>query len=83
MSKGKSNVKLNGEAVKKYLASRGMSQPRFAAELNINYSHLYRLVKGERGMGIKLFLSLQRYCEKRGLNCEEFIIEEDGCVDKR
>ncbi len=80
MGRRKSKIKLNGEAIKKYLRSRGISLPRLAADLDINYSHLYRLVKGEKNVGIMCFMNLQKYFDSKGLNYKDYIVdlEEKG-----
>ena len=46
---------------------------RFARELGIDPSHLYRYINTGIGGGKKLIGALMKYCMKKGLNFEEYI----------
>ncbi len=68
-------LSLNAEALNRHLESRGISKRKLAMILDIDYSHLYRLEIGQRNVGMKVYYSLQKYCERKGLNVKDYILE--------
>lgn len=46
---------------------------RFARELGIDPSHLHRFITSDVGGGKKLVGSVIKYCQKNGLNFEDYI----------
>ncbi|AZR72356.1 hypothetical protein BBF96_02475 [Anoxybacter fermentans] len=66
-------MRLNVEKVGKMLKERGWSEVMFARKLNLDYSYVYRVMRGERGVGKKFLAGLMKFCEKEGLNFKDFI----------
>jgi hypothetical protein len=46
---------------------------RFARELGVDPSHLYRFLKTGVGGGKKILMSVIKYCKVNGLDFEEYI----------
>lgn len=57
--------------------ARGWSIPELAAHLRINYSYLFRILKGQKQGGAKLFAGIYLLCQQEGLDMEDFILMED------
>jgi transcriptional regulator with XRE-family HTH domain len=66
-------MKLNEEAIRQLLESRGWSEVTFARLLHLDYSYVYRVLRGERGIGKKFITGLLLLCEKEGLNFRGFV----------
>ena len=47
---------------------------RFARELGVDPSHLYRFLNTGVGGGKKILMSVIKYCKANGLNFEDYII---------
>lgn len=67
---------MNLEKLRELIQSRGWSEPQFARILQINYSFLYRVLRGERGAGKKFYNGMLRLCQREGLNIYDFIPEK-------
>ena len=46
---------------------------RFARELGVDPSHLYRYLNTGVGGGKKILMSVMKYCKDKGLNFEDYI----------
>lgn len=46
---------------------------RFAKELGVDPSHLYRYLNTGVGGGKKILMSVMKYCKNKGLNFEDYI----------
>lgn len=46
---------------------------RFARELGVDPSHLYRYIKTGIGGGKKIIMSVMKYCKEKGLDFEEYL----------
>ena len=46
---------------------------RFARELGVDPSHLYRFINSGVGGGKKIMMSVMKYCKMNGLNFEDYI----------
>jgi hypothetical protein len=46
---------------------------RFARELDVDPSHLYRFLNTGVGGGKKILMSLMRFCKNKGLDFDEYI----------
>lgn len=57
--------------------SRGWSEPMFARILGIDYSYLYRVMRGERKAGKKFISSMLRLCRHLNLDIYDFLNEEE------
>lgn len=67
-------MNLNKERTEKFLHDRGWSEVIFARMLDLDYSYVYRVMRGERGVGKKFIGGLMRLCEKEGLDFKDFVI---------
>lgn len=56
------------------MKSKGWSEGMFAHKLDVDYTYIYRVMRGERGIGKKLILGLMKFCEREGLNFADFVI---------
>lgn len=70
---------LNLEKTQNLLEERGWSEVMFARKLNLDYSYVYRVLRGQRGVGKKFLKGLLKLCERESLNFKEFIFLEDRC----
>jgi predicted transcriptional regulator len=66
-------MRLNRELTEKFLHDRGWSEVMFARKLNLDYSYVYRVMRGERGVGKKFLTGLMKLCDREGLNFKDFI----------
>ncbi len=66
-------MRLNREKTEQLLNSRGWSEVMFARKLDLDYSYVFRVMRGERGVGKKFLTGLIKLCEKEGLDFKEFI----------
>lgn len=66
-------MKLKRDKVKAYLSSRGWSDVLFAKKLGLDYSYVYRVLRGDRGIGKKFISGFLLLCEKEGLDYRDFI----------
>lgn len=69
-------MRLNLQRTEQLLMSRGWSEVTFARKLHLDYSYVYRVLRGERGVGRKFLKGLMLLCEREGLNFREFIFLE-------
>jgi len=46
---------------------------RFARELGVDPSHLYRFINAGVGGGKKILMSVMKYCKMNGLDFEDYI----------
>lgn len=46
---------------------------RFARELGVDPSHLYRFINSGVGGGKKILMSVMKYCKMNGLDFEDYI----------
>lgn len=67
-------MKVNITALKQLAETRKWSTPELANRLNIDYSYLFRILRGEKGGGAKLFAGIYRLCKEEGLSIDDFIM---------
>lgn len=67
-------MRLDIKSAKKLLEERGWSEVMFARKLGLDYSYVYRVMRGDRGVGKKFLTGLMKLCEKEGLNFRDYII---------
>lgn len=70
-------MKLKREKFQKLLDDRGWSELYLARKLGLDYSYVFRIMRGDRGIGKKFIGSLMKLCEKEGLNFRDFISLDD------
>lgn len=56
---------------------RGWSIPELAAHLQLDYSYLFRILKGQKTGGAKLFAGIYRLCQQEGLTMEDYVLWDD------
>lgn len=71
-------MRANISALTELAQTKGWGMPELAARLQIDYSYLFRLLKGQKKGGAKLLAGIYRLCQQEGLPLDKFIIFEDG-----
>lgn len=66
-------MRLNLEKTRELLKDRSWSEVIFARRLDLDYSYIYRVMRGKRGVGKKYLKGLLILCEEEGLNFKEYI----------
>ncbi|MCL6634596.1 MAG: helix-turn-helix domain-containing protein [Peptococcaceae bacterium] len=66
-------MEVNTEALLLLAKERGWSTPDLARRLGVDYSYLYRVIKGEKKGGSKLFTGLYILCKEEGLDFGKLI----------
>lgn len=71
--KGVAFLEVNIEALKALAKEKGWSTPELARRLGIDYSYLFRIIKGKKKGGSKLFTGIYKLCTEEGLDFEKLI----------
>lgn len=66
-------MKINITSLIKLAETEDWSIPELAAQLGVEYSYLYRVLKKEKNGGAKLFNGIYQLCKSKGLNIEDYI----------
>lgn len=66
-------MRLNREWTEQFLRQRGWSEVMFSRKLDLDYSYVYRVMRGERGVGKKFLTGLMKLSEREGLEFKDFI----------
>lgn len=66
-------MQLNLPAVENLIDGRGWTEVKFAQQLGLDYSYVYRVLRKERGIGKKFITGLMILCEKEGLEFKNFV----------
>lgn len=66
-------MKIKSAALIELAEKNGWSIPFLADELGIDYTYLFRILKGEKNGGSKVFSGLYQLCNKENLNIEDYI----------
>lgn len=66
-------MRLNIEAVSNVLKGKGWSEVMFARKLGLDYSYVYRIMRGERGIGNKFLTQFIKFCENEKLPFRSYI----------
>jgi transcriptional regulator with XRE-family HTH domain len=66
-------LEVNIEALKMLIKERDWSTPELARRLGVDYSYLFRVIKGKKKGGSKLFAGLYRLCAEEGLDFGKLI----------
>jgi transcriptional regulator with XRE-family HTH domain len=64
--------------LKKLMEEKGWSKKRFALELQIDCSYLYRILKGERNPGGKFISAIFEFCKKNNLSFDDYVFIKVG-----
>ena len=67
-------MKLDKKKVRKLLEERGWTNVILADKLGLDYSYIYRIMKGSRNIGKKFITNLMVFCEQEKLDFMDFII---------
>ncbi|AZR73794.1 hypothetical protein BBF96_10600 [Anoxybacter fermentans] len=67
-------MKLDINKIKELIKERGWNEVIFARNLNLDYSYVYRVMRGQRGIGVKFISELMKFCEREKLNFKDYII---------
>ena len=74
------HLKINTEQLKGLMKTKGWNTVELAKSLDMNYSYVYRVLKGERNAGGKFFSGLLALCKKENISFEQFVYV---CVNKK
>lgn len=66
-------MKVNIDALQKLADTKNWNYPYMAKRLGINYSYLFRIMRGEKTGGNKLFSGIYRLCQEEDLNIDDYI----------
>ena len=66
-------MQFNHEAFKELAESKGWTVRKLATKLELDYSHVYRVLNRQRGVGLKFISQLAKLCKKEGLNFTDFL----------
>lgn len=66
-------MKVNINALQILAENRNWSHPYLAKRLGINYSYLFRIMRGEKSGGNKLFSGIYRLCQEEELAIDDYI----------
>jgi predicted transcriptional regulator len=70
-------MKVNRSALMQLAETRNWSIPELAKRLGINYSYLYRVIRGEKQGGAKLWSGIYVLCKQEGLSIEDYVFMDD------
>lgn len=70
-------MEVNIEALKRMANEKGWSVPELAKRLGVDYSYLFRIIKGNKKGGYKLFIGLYKLCVEEGWDFNELIFLVD------
>lgn len=66
-------MQVNVKALTMLAAEKGWSTPELARRLGVNYSYLFRIIKGKKKGGAKVLSGLYNLCAEEGLDFKELI----------
>lgn len=66
-------MKLNIAMAEQLLESRGWSEVMFARKLGLDYTYIYRVMRGARNIGKKFLANFMKLCEREGLNFRDYV----------
>lgn len=67
-------MQANVAALLELAKARNWTRPELARRLGVDYSYLYRITRGEKKGGAKLWTGIYYLCKEEGLPLEEYII---------
>jgi AraC-like DNA-binding protein len=70
-------MRANIFALKQLARVKQWTIPELARQLGINYSYLFRVMRGEKRGGAKLWCGIYRLCKKEGLLVDDFILMDE------
>ncbi|MDD2373554.1 MAG: helix-turn-helix transcriptional regulator [Syntrophomonadaceae bacterium] len=70
-------MKVNCSALMQLAETRNWSIPELAKRLGVNYSYLYRIIRGEKQGGAKLWSGIYVLCKQEGLSIEDYFFMDD------
>ncbi len=71
-------MKANVAALLALGKTRNWTLPELARRLGIDYSYLYRIVRGEKNGGAKLWSGIYHLCKEEGLPLEKYIFPDNN-----
>ena len=66
----------NISALQQLAKTKNWSIPELAHHLGVDYSYLYRVMRGPKGGGAKLWTGIYRLCKEYGLEIEDYLTEQ-------
>ena len=71
-------MKANIAALLELAKARNWNTPELARRLGIDYSYWFRIIRGEKKGGPKLWIGIYRLCKQEGLSVDEYIFMEEN-----
>ena len=71
-------MKANTSALQELAKLRNWSLPELARRLGVEYSYLFRIIRGEKNGGAKLWTGIYRLCKDEDLSVEEYIFMSES-----
>lgn len=64
-------------ALQQLAEAKDWTIPELARRLGIDYSYLFRVMRGEKNGGAKLWTGIYRLCKEEGLSVDDYIYMND------
>lgn len=74
------NELINIKAINEYLSQKGWTSYKFSQELGLDYSFVFRVLKGEANPGIKFTQKLIKFCNNNDIDIKRFIFLNNCCL---
>lgn len=71
-------MKANIAALLELAKARNWTTPELARRLGIDYSYCFRIIRGERSGGAKLWSGIYRLCKEEGLLVDKYIFLDEN-----
>jgi transcriptional regulator with XRE-family HTH domain len=70
-------MKANLSALQQLAKTKNWTTPELARRLKIDYSYLFRIMRGEKRGGAKLWSGIYFLCKQEGLSIEDYIFLDE------
>jgi len=70
-------MKPNISGLQQLAKTKNWTLPELARRLGINYSYLFRIMRGEKSGGAKLWSGIYCMCKVEGLSIEDYLFMDD------
>jgi hypothetical protein len=70
-------MKPNISCLQQLAKTRNWTLPELARRLDVDYSYLFRIMRGEKSGGAKLWNGIYCMCKEEGLSIEDYLSMDD------
>jgi transcriptional regulator with XRE-family HTH domain len=70
-------MKPNISGLQQLAKTRNWTLPELARRLGVNYSYLFRIMRGDKNGGAKLWSGIYCMCKEEGLSVEDYLFMDD------